>query len=132
MSFNSLIFIFVFLPCFLVGYFLLGKFDKSSYMPKLWVILASILFYGYANPIYILYFLASIAINLFVVLAIQKFEGVKKPICALGIIANIAGLLYFKYCNFFIETYNALFTKQADCRQSAPRNHVSRSLFLSL
>lgn len=114
MSFNSLIFIFVFLPCFLVGYFLLGKIDKSSLGAKIWVVLASILFYGYANPIYIVFFMSSIAINLFVVLAMHKYEMVKTPLLALGIVLNVSGLLYFKYCNFFIETYNALFTKQVE------------------
>ena len=105
MVFSSSIFLFYFLPIFLVVYFLVGKKLKNGV-----ALLASLVFYGFGSPRFLLLLLLSILIDYFLVREIPKSTENKrrKLFLTLSIILNIGLLAYFKYANFFIENFNAL------------------------
>lgn len=110
MLFNSFEFIFVFLPISFLGYFTLTRY-KYYLASKAWLFLASLFFYSWWNPKYIVLLLVSIFVNYFVGRFISKEsrKSVKKLTLLLGIAFNVGLLGYYKYADFFISNYNALF-----------------------
>ncbi len=113
MLFNSYEFIFLFLPVTLLGFF--GIARTSHRLAALWLAAASLFFYGWWNPQYVLLLLLSITVNYalgYVIGHRRKGRGNQKstamPILAIAIGANLALLAYFKYANFFIATTNDL------------------------
>ena len=99
MVFSSPLFLFLFLPCVLVLSFLV----KASWR-NLILLLASLLFYAWGEPVYILLLLASIVLNYLFGLLIAK-AGAKKLVTLAGVFANLAILLVFKYLNFFTGAF---------------------------
>ncbi len=109
MSFNSYIFIFLFLPLSLAGYFGLNLVKQYS-LAKIFLILMSFWFYGYFNPSYLIIMLASISLNYclsFLMLKSRK-EMVRKLSLAAGLAFNIGVLFIFKYYDFFVSNVNSL------------------------
>ncbi len=110
MLFNSQIFIFLFLPLTLVGWYLLGhlKLYRAS---QAFLVGMSLWFYGYFHPSYLLIILGSMAGNYLISLLLEKWKGKHAPkVClALGLAFNIGILGYYKYYDFFVENVNALF-----------------------
>lgn len=109
MSFNSYIFIFLFLPMSLAGYFGLNKIKQYS-LAKIFLILMSFWFYGYFNPSYLIIMLASIGLNycLSYLMLKSKKDIIRKLSLATGIIFNIGVLFIFKYYDFFVTNLNAV------------------------
>ena len=62
MLFNSYVFVLAFFPIVLIGYFGLKKFGKYT-AEKVFLILASLFFYGYYNWWYLLIIVLSVALN---------------------------------------------------------------------
>lgn len=110
MLFNSYIFIFLFLPAALIGYFLLNH-GRHYRLANLFLIGMSLWFYGYFNPSYLLIICGSIIGNFWISRLLQRLTpgSGKKAVLALGTIANVAVIFYFKYFNFFLENLNTLF-----------------------
>ena len=111
MVFSSYETIFLFLPIVLIGYFGLSKV-RNSFFQKLFLIGASLFFYAYFNPIYLLIIIASILVNYTLAKVILRFdESVhwKKAALIVGILFNIGLLGYFKYYDFFVSNINAVF-----------------------
>lgn len=113
MLFNSYIFILLFLPLCLAGYFFLQK-NKRDRSAKVWLTGMSLWFYAYFNPYYLLIILASIGVNFAVYRLItragdRKKTGYAKAAMAAGVAANLGILFYFKYYDFFLENLNGLF-----------------------
>ena len=106
MLFNSYIFIFLFLPFALLGYYLLNHYTKYQ-LAKLFLIGMSLLFYGYFHIEYLLIILSSILLNYSLASFLHTTKH-RKLYLWLGIIMNISILFYFKYMDFFIENVNAL------------------------
>lgn len=107
MLFNSYIFIFVFLPIALLGYFLLNHF-KSYNAAKFFLVCMSLWFYAYFRISYLAIILSSIALNYIChLLMTRKFHSKAVLIC--GIFGNIAVLFYYKYFSFLWETITNLF-----------------------
>lgn len=103
MLFSSLGFIFLFLPITLVGFFTLASTVGRS-AAVVWLILASLFFYGWWNPIYLILLLGSIAFNYAVAstMARTEVDGVRKSILTVGIVGDLALLGYYKYAHFFL------------------------------
>lgn len=105
MVFSSSIFLFLFLPFVLLGYYLLKESYRNTYL-----LLVSLLFYAYGEPRFILVMLASIAINYLCGLWIAAVAGkgllLRRCVLAFTVVGNLSMLFYFKYYNFFIETVN--------------------------
>ncbi len=110
MLFNSYIFILLFLPLCLIGYYAINHF--RAYRLGLFFLLGmSLWFYGYFNPYYLLLITGSIIGNYAFYRLIIRLAGntAKKTAMAAGITANLAVLGYFKYTDFFIENINMVF-----------------------
>ena len=104
MVFSSLNFMFVFLPIVLAVYYIVPQKWKN-----LCLLLASLFFYGWGEPVYILLLIASILANYFIALAVQRQrenENTKHPKAWLlvGILVNLLMLLFFKYFDLFART----------------------------
>jgi len=109
MLFNSYIFILLFFPLCLVGYYGLNKIKKHNIaMVFLWGM--SLWFYGYFNPGYLLIIISSILLNfaIYKILGRLSDKKIKKLCLVAGLAANIAILGYFKYTDFFISTLNSV------------------------
>ncbi len=102
MLFPSFTFILGFLPITFLGYFLLGKFSRSA--ARIFLLIASGIFYSWFNPSYFLILGGSIVVNYF--LAGMLWKNHHKAIFITGLILNVALLGYFKYCDFFISNIN--------------------------
>ncbi|QSA96968.1 MBOAT family protein [Methylococcus sp. EFPC2] len=109
MLFNSYAFIFVFLPVTALGFFLLGA--RSARLAAGWLALASLFFYGYWSPVYVLLLLASIGFNFLAGRRLADLAGstAGKRLLTGAIAANLGLLGYYKYANFFVDNFNALF-----------------------
>ncbi len=110
MLFNSYIFVFLFLPLSLAGYFGLNKFRLYS-LAKVFLIGMSFWFYGYFNPSYIVIMAGSICVNYILSYGMLTLnsKNLRKILFALGLIFNIGILFYFKYYDFFISNVNIIF-----------------------
>ncbi|HBA86082.1 MAG TPA: membrane-bound O-acyltransferase family protein [Verrucomicrobia bacterium] len=112
MLFNSDIFIFVFLPVVLLGFFLLGQ--AKTHEPAMgWLAAASLVYYGWWNPRYLPLLLLSIGVNYAVGYALVRFpaerKAVRRSLFAAGMIFNLGLLGYYKYAGFFVQNLNEAF-----------------------
>lgn len=115
MQFNSYLFLFLFLPLSLAGYFGLLHFHRK-WASKVFLIAMSLLFYGFGNPQSVLLLIGSAAFNwLFSALLLKRKN---KALLAIGIAANVGLLFYFKYFDFFLGNLLALFHREATDRKS--------------
>ncbi|MCD6163604.1 MAG: MBOAT family protein [candidate division Zixibacteria bacterium] len=115
MLFNSYVYIFLFLPVVLAVYFLLNN-RNLIFTGKVWLVLASLFFYSYWNPIYLPLILASMLVNYFIGGALSKDDYQarhwlvsRKSILVSGIVFNLSLLGYYKYADFFITNANFIF-----------------------
>ncbi len=105
MVFSSNIFLFFFLPIFLIAYFVTPqKFRNYT------LLLFSLIFYAYGAPDFVFLLVGECIINYFIVRGMAKTEktSTKKWLCALSVIMALGLLLYFKYANFFMDNLNAI------------------------
>ena len=108
MVFSSYDFIFVFLPVVLGVYYLLSHIKNDIYQ-RLFLIMASLFFYGYQNIKYVALILLSIAVNYIIAIVMQRHEKKTARIfLVLGILFNILLIGYYKYYDFFIENVNLI------------------------
>lgn len=110
MTFNSYIFILLFLPLSVAGYFILNQYKKYEWA-KLWIFGMSLWFYGYFNWKYLNLLVISILLNFLLSKAMQKEkkELLRKIWLFVGIGCNLGILFYFKYYDFFITNVNRAF-----------------------
>lgn len=104
MIFSSLTFIFVFLPIFLLAYFI-----APTKIKNLVLLIFSLLFYSWGEPIYILLLLLSSVVDFSNGYFINKFKDnkrKKKFFLILSVIINLSLLGIFKYSNFIISNLN--------------------------
>ena len=104
MLFNSYEFLLIFLPLVAVLYFVLNRYVSFT-AGKVFLLLSSLFFYSYWNPIYILLLLFTIGFNFIVGRALA--DNRSKVLLIFGIVVNLGLLLYYKYSNFFINNINA-------------------------
>lgn len=109
MLFNSPEFILYFLPCVLIGFFLIGSIGHHR-SAITWLVAASLFFYGWWNPFYLFIILASIFFNYAIGAALSSPEvRNRRMLLGFGIAANLAALGYFKYAGFLVSTINDVF-----------------------
>ena len=113
MLFNSYIFVLLFLPVSLIGYFILNHFNLYV-IAKVFLFSMSIWFYAYFNVSYLTIIIISIVFNYGIgnVLLTNKIRKIwhRKFLLLFGLSCNIGVLIYFKYFDFLIENVNALFS----------------------
>lgn len=120
MLFNSYEFILFFLPITFFIYFFLNQ-RRLIVAGKVWLVLASLFFYGWWNPLYLPLILMSMAVNYNIGAELNlgmksranKLKSFalsqhlsRKKILILGIAFNVGLLGYFKYMDFFISNLN--------------------------
>jgi alginate O-acetyltransferase complex protein AlgI len=103
MVFSSLTFLCVFLPVLCALYYLV----KNQTLRNGLLIVASLLFYAYGEPIYVLLMLFSIIVNYLLALPMEKRKS--KLCLVVSILFNLSLLVIFKYLDFLIGLFNALF-----------------------
>jgi len=105
MVFSSNIFLFFFLPIFLIAYFVTPqKFRNYT------LLLFSLVFYAYGAPDFVFLLVGECIVNYFLVRGMAKTEktSTKRLLCGLSVVMALGLLLYFKYANFFMENLNAI------------------------
>jgi D-alanyl-lipoteichoic acid acyltransferase DltB (MBOAT superfamily) len=101
-------FLFLFLPITLIGYFALLK--KELIQPaKTWLFLCSLYFYGHWNLKYLILIVGSILINFSISNVLMEKDRslrLRKSLFIFSLFFNIGLLCFFKYMDFFIENIN--------------------------
>ncbi|WP_209330842.1 MBOAT family O-acyltransferase [Lunatimonas salinarum] len=109
MLFNSIEFGF-FLPIvFLVYWFLLGRDYRHQ---NIFLLLASYFFYGWWDYRFLGLLAFSSLADFFIGMAMSKMGNAlyKKILLSISLITNLGILWFFKYYNFFVESFSAAFT----------------------
>ncbi len=110
MLFNSYIFVLVFLPLCMIGYFGCSHFGKGTY-GQVFLLGMSLWFYGYFHVEYLFIIVFSILCNygFYVLLGRSSGSGRRKWLLAGALVLNVGILFYYKYFNFFLENVNGIF-----------------------
>lgn len=106
MIFSSPTFLFIFLPLV----FLLNLAIKRVQVKNIVLIVFSLLFYAWGEPIYVLLMVASSFANYLLALLMDRSETKKqkKLYVIVTVVLNIGVLVFFKYSNLFIDTINSI------------------------
>ncbi len=114
MLFNSYIFIFIFLPIALIGWYGLNRLGRYK-LAGFFLSAMSLWFYAYFNVSYLAIILCSIGLNYLLSLALSWAQKKQLPKTfgkiglLAGLVLNLGILFYFKYYDFFIENINLAF-----------------------
>lgn len=108
MVFSRLFFLYLFLPICIFLYLISGRIKNKNTV----LIIFSLIFYAWGEPVYVLLMLLSSVVNFFAARLIEKFREGKgeKIIAAIAIIYNLLMLGIFKYSGFIIENINTFFS----------------------
>ena len=104
MIFSSLVFLCVFLPVVYLLYSVMPSLKLKNGL----LILASLLFYAYGEPVYVLLMLFSTGLNYLCARLICLGRG-KRAVLVINVIGNLGVLGVFKYTGFFIDSFNHIF-----------------------
>lgn len=105
MVFSSFTFLFIFLPLVLLTYFL----AKKRQLRNIVLLVFSLIFYAWGEPVYVLLMLLSIIVNYFIALKIERQKRGKKKWMIIDVIFNLGIIGFFKYGNFIIQNINSIF-----------------------
>jgi D-alanyl-lipoteichoic acid acyltransferase DltB (MBOAT superfamily) len=105
MLFNSYEFIFLFLPITLLIYVVLVH-NRKKEAAMTWLVAASLFFYGWWNPAYLLLIIGSMLFNYYT--GVQLSYRQNRLLLGIAIAVNLGFLGYFKYANFFVENISNL------------------------
>lgn len=123
MIFADLFFLYIFIPAAAICYALARYLDLALFAPHKGgshfsaparrhplengvLVIFSLIFYAWGEPIYVLLMIASVLVNYFIGLGLAK--GRSKAVLILGVVFNIAVIGVFKYADFLVETINLL------------------------
>ena len=124
MVFSSLTFLFAFLPITLLGYRLLPKKLRIGFL-----LLASLVFYAWGEPLYVFLMIGSILANWLLGFQVAKDGPRKKTFLVLSIVLNLLLLLIFKYTGLLWDTVKGLFPAPLSHRTVAIRLPIGISFF---
>ncbi|GAA6491240.1 MBOAT family protein [Candidatus Bariatricus faecipullorum] len=106
MSFSSILFIFIFLPVMLVIYYVAPRFLKNGVL-----LLGSLVFYAWGDPVYVILLFLSVLFNYFSGLDIARKQGKKRArmrSMLFAVCVNLLILGFFKYYGFLTESLNRI------------------------
>lgn len=105
MLFSSIPFLYYFLPCVMILYFASPKFMKNTVL-----LLASLFFYAWGEPKYLIFMLISIMQGYIFGILIEKYYDKKrsKVFLTASVLFSLFLLAYCKYADFFIGNFNTL------------------------
>lgn len=109
MLFNSSVYIFLFLPVTLLSYFIIAK-SLGKTASKIWLLSASLFFYGYWKAEYLALIITSIFVNYIAgkFIVYSRTRSRAKLFLISGILFNTGLLVYFKYAGFVATNIGAL------------------------
>ena len=119
MLFSSITFIFLFLPLLCALYYLISRFFPKTTYKNFLLLFASIFFYAWGEPKYLLIMFISTFITYVGAIILDKFPKHKTVILTLSILSDLSFLAYFKYFNFVAENLKTLFTADFNIIQVA-------------
>lgn len=120
MVFSSAVFLFVFFPLTMMLYFIIGRSgdeEKDIAKKNLILCLASLIFYAWGEPVYIVLMCLSIFFNYHLGLDIEKHRNSSRKMKALlifGVCFNLFMLGFFKYAGFIVDNINSAFGSAID------------------
>lgn len=104
--FSSTVFLFIFLPVVWIAHMLIPP--KMLWLRNALLAVASLVFYAYGEPVYIVVMIASVTVNYFAALIISKLSGkARSAVCALAVIIDIAALCFFKYVPWLVRVIDS-------------------------
>lgn len=103
MVFSSLTFLCVFFPMVFIIYYLIPSFRAKNYL----LIISSLLFYAYGEPVCVLLMIGSSAMNYMYGRLLEKMQR-RKLVLTLAVLTNFFTLGFFKYADMLIDTWNHL------------------------
>ena len=106
MVFSSLVFLFVFLPITLLFYFIVPRKYRNFIL-----LIVSLIFYAWGEPVYIVLMLFSTVIDFINALLVEKYADQPKKakkVVIFAVIVNLSLLTFFKYSGFIVSNVNAL------------------------
>ena len=124
MVFSSLEFLCVFLPVVLILYSIVPGLRVKNAL----LIISSLAFYAYGEPVYVLLMLGSVLVNYVLAIYVGRLVHnpmLKKAIMVLDIMANLGVLAVFKYADFFIGTINDV------CKTDIPLPQITLPIGIS-
>ena len=108
MVFSSAAFLFAFFPVYIAVVALIRNIKACNVL----LVIMSLLFYAWGEPVYILLMLLSIFVNYLIALPAEKYkdnDSLKKcTLLSLAVIYNLTALGLFKYAGFLVDTLNSL------------------------
>lgn len=117
MLFSSIVFLFTFLPIVLILYYVLPRQFKNPVL-----LLASLLFYAWGEPIYLFLMMFSILFNYISGLDIARNLGNKRAArksLIFNVVVNLCVLGFFKYEGFVLNSLNAVLPVEIPFREVA-------------
>lgn len=105
MVFSSVLFLFRFLPVFLICYLVFPGRMKNFIL-----FLGSLVFYAWGEPVYVLLMLFSTLVDYVNGRMIERFRGRReaKRFLIASVIINLFVLCFFKYADFLVQTFNSV------------------------
>lgn len=117
MVFSSTVFLFIFLPITLVGYYLIQPSFRNVFL-----LIMSLLFYAAGEPKFVFVMMASILANYIAGRVIGSFLDallfIRRILLAIAVVLNLGLLFYWKYYDFAVSNINILL------RLSLPLRHI--------
>lgn len=104
MVFSSTVFLFIFLPVTYILYLIVPSIKAKNIL----LIITSLLFYAFGEPITVFLMIFSVLVNYILGRLIAGAKGKGKPFLVISIVFNLLLLCIFKYTGFFAETINAV------------------------
>lgn len=108
MIFSSYEFVLLFLPTALLGFWATSRWIGGR-AALWWMVLASLFFYSWWNPVYLPLLLSLLTINYVLGRCIETARRGRRALLVFGITINLGALGYFKYANFFLGTLDQVF-----------------------
>ena len=134
MVFSSNIFLFIFLPIVLLGYFIIPQKLRNAFLLAM-----SLLFYAWGEPRVVFVMLVSIVFNWVMGLLVDHYAlkegaklGVKRLLLVVGVVGNLGMLFYYKYFDFFVTNVNQIFQTNIPLRHIALPIGISFFTFQSM
>ena len=109
MVFSSAIFLLMFFPLVLAGYY--NPFIKTRVFKNVFLLAASLVFYAWGEPVFVFNMLASIVVSWLVGLGLEKYPDKRKAIIVIGTIYHVITLVIFKYLTFLAQEAGLLLHK---------------------
>jgi D-alanyl-lipoteichoic acid acyltransferase DltB (MBOAT superfamily) len=109
MLFNSPVFLVAFLPLTMLTWFAISRWGSARY-GIVFLVAASLFFYGWLNPPYVLLITGSAAVNYWIGRLLSGRRSMRggRFLFAAGVAGNLSLLGYYKYANFFLENIDRL------------------------